>query len=393
MNQSKARYAILAYLFFPAIAFSSLAEAETSIVQKKWYSLQLQLDKKTVLAHADHAGCSEIQREAKKSGDLTQMWAFLPAGNDYYYLCSRKNGQCITYKKSPVGNLLSLRLPSSRLADTQKLRLINKGKNKYQIKFKTGDYLHNSRDLTSCSAKHAIKHRSKGENSRNIYTLLAKADIKVPNNTAENKPGEIPLPPLPTGAKKGSAPPSETDPITIGKAAVPYFVITDPLYKTTTDKIRDRIVYYTIERKQNWILTDFKNYDPGENTFETTIKNGINTEKSQEMLKTTSMKVMSDMNVKYEGVTLDFKTEFAKALQVKESSTTKEITETTTKHSYKVNAKQPFSIAQWQLQDIYTLSRVSNKKSTPISTWTVKDNRYTPHTTYPEIGVNVVSSE
>lgn len=387
--ESCAKTAMIAVLslLVCSITYTS-AKAQTMPFQKKWYQLELALDSSTVIAHAEHAGCSEIQREAKKAGDLTQMWAFLPAGNDYYYVCTRSNGLCITYKDAPAGNLLTLKGPTSKLSDKQKVRLIPKGKNSYQIRFKSGDYLHNSRDLTSCSAKHAIKHRTQHENQRQTVTLKPAADIKVPNTVARNKPGEIPLPPSPQGAEKTS-PPSQTSPVLIGQTALPYLVVTDPLYKTNQDKIRDRVVYYKVQREQNWLLKKYKNYDPGKYTFGWESTNGISTQTSKEMETRTTIKVMADMNVKYKNIALDLKNEFARSLQVKESSTTKEISETKECYKYKVTAERPFSIAQWQLQDIYTIYRVDNKKATRIDSWTIGDARYTPHTTYPESGVTV----
>lgn len=388
----RSAYSVVAkgFLVFTMCALAACASQQagenltSSDLAGGWYRLTIKSAAPEVVAHADHAGCSEIQREKYHKGDKTQQWAIIPAGEDFHYLCSRKNGQCVTYKDLGFG-LLSLR--PARGADDQKVGLgTDKGYYGFTFK-KDGQVLHQSRDLTSCSAKGAVKHRgsSAKDRDRQRFKLSKEATIYVPPiQDGKYQPGAIPLPPAPKGPKEENAPVSETDPVPIGEMQLPYVLVADPTYSTIEQQVRFGAVYYKFARTQNWVLRKYQNYDPGKHKFVWCRKRGMSKTSSNEMETTMGVKVMADLNVKYGKFTGDFKSEFEKRVRTKESQSTSVIDETSEVHEWDVEAKQAFSVAQWQLQDTYTLYGYdAHGEEREIKSWSVIDNRYEPHTTFP----------
>jgi hypothetical protein len=374
------------------IILQNPANADVNPIQKKWYQVYSVFSgNKKAVGHADHAGCAELQR-TNFTKSKTQMWAFLPAGNDFYFMCSRMNGNCVAYKNLGFG-LLSVQTP--RAEDEQMLRINKKDNGEYELAFKKNDHvLHDSRDLTSCSAQQAIKHRSRDgkDRKRQRFKLHALADIVVPASKAgDYQPGAIPTPPPPAGARPEDAPPSETGEVAIGQIAMPYMMIKDSAYNRE-QQIRYRAVYYILERSQNWVLQKYQNYDPGKNRFVWNWKHGMSKTTGREMETTTNVKIMADFNFKYEGFAGDLKGEFQRTLRVKESSSTTEMDETSGSHEWEIDAKVPFSIAQWQLQDNYNLYRQEHNKKVLIKSWKLIDDRYNYHNTYPQMGVSVIEN-
>jgi hypothetical protein len=349
-----------------------------------WYHLKSVSASPQIVAHADHAGCSELQREDPKSGDPTQQWAIVPAGAGFAYMCSRKTGTCASYKG--FAGLLTLRAADA--SDDQMISIGRDGDG-YGFKFKSdGEVMHQSRDLTSCSARGAIKHRdvSRSDRKRQRFALARVAAFHVPPlRPSEAEPGNIPLPPEPQGSTQRDAPPSETKPVLIGEMRLPYIAVADPLYPTPEQQVRNNALHYKLVREQNWRLQKFQEYGPGEQTFEWCRWRGLSRTRNNEFESTTGIKIMADYNVSFaKKKVLNLKGEFEERIRVKQSSAASEMTEEKETNTYKVTARRSFSVAQWQLQDVYRLYRYDGAGNEQlVQSWSTIDDRYNPRTTFP----------